>query len=587
MSVQSFLDRVQPLPDGTDREVVRLELLKTLDDQAQTAMPPVVFSSLMMGGMALGNAPIYLVVLWTAAIILFQPFRMRFIRTQLNDEANPVKARLANVVRLSFVHGVLASSSIVLFYYMDGTSRAIYTMMMATICGAAVTTSNGFAGPCIRYVLPILLMTILGWLLFPLDGAKDWVRYGIVILLFMYIGFLVKHAGQTFTWFIDRIKITNELQRSLKAEKLASSAKTRFLAAASHDLRQPLHTMSLLSAALTMRPLDEKSSAIARNMNEAMRDLTSELDSLLDISKLDAGVVEVDRGPVSVNKILDRLVRSYLVPAHEKGLEVELNAAAIVTVDSDKVLLDRLFRNLLDNAIKYTNKGKIQVDLERSGDYCVVRIQDSGIGVEAAKQDRIFEEFFQVGNPERDRRQGLGLGLSIVSRIANILDIDIGFESTMGVGSQFTLTIPFADVTATEKPSPIRTRSEIEGAQIILVEDDAGVRFATEAFLAEAGCIVTSAAGTNDALSTLTAKSKPDVVIADIRLPEGDSGINAIGRLRDRLPGLAAILVTGESSEDGLSQARDLGVTLLKKPVEQESLIREIARLLTTSRQQA
>jgi len=418
------------------------------------------------------------------------------------------------------------------------------------------------------------------------SGVDDWIRYGIAFLLTMYIGFLVKHARQTFAWFIERIQITTELQRSLKAEKLASSAKTRFLAAASHDLRQPLHTMPLLSAALTMRPLDEKSSAIAKNMNEAMRDLTSELDSLLDISKLDAGVVEVDRGPVSVSKILDRLVRTYLPSAHAKGLEIEFNAASDVTVNSDKVLLDRLLRNLLDNAIKYTQAGTVHIDLERHGDHCCVRIKDTGIGVEATKQHRIFEEFFQVGNPERDRHQGLGLGLSIVNRIANILDIRIDFESTVDVGSEFALTIPFVEPTSTATLPASGARSEIDGAQIILVEDDAGVRFATEAFLAEAGCIVTSAVGTKEALSALTEKSNPDVVIADIRLPEGDSGINAIGHLRDRLPGLAAILVTGENSEDGLSQARELGVTLLTKPVEQESLIREIARLLTVSRQQ-
>ncbi len=586
MTIKSFLDRIQPLPVTADKVVVNRELLRTLHDQELTAMPPVVFSALMIGAMAAINAPLLFVALWVGAIILFQPLRIHYIAKQLNDNQNPAEDRLAKVVRLSLIHGLLTASSLVLFFYMDGISRAIYTMMLATIAGASVTTANGYARPSVCYILPSLLAIMAGWLLFPVAGADDWVRYAIVVLLVMYLGFLYKHACQIFAWFIERIHITTELERSLKAEKLASNAKTRFLASASHDLRQPLHTMSLLSAALTMRPLDDKSSTIAKNMNEAMRDLASELDSLLDISKLDAGVVEVEHSAVPVDRLLDRLVRSYLVPAHEKGLEIVLNNAAEVTVTSDKVLLERLFRNLLDNAIKYTKTGSVQVDLERIGSQCVVRISDTGIGVEPARQTQIFEEFYQVGNPERDRNQGLGLGLSIVSRIARVLNIEVDFESTPGVGSVFTLTIPAVSEVMVKPENDTQARSEIQGAQVMLVEDDAGVRFATETFLQEAGCIVTSAGGTDEALSALGKRSAPDVVIADIRLPEGDSGINAIGRLRDRLPGLAAILVTGESSEDRLAQARKLGVTLLTKPVEQESLVREIARLLTTPHQQ-
>jgi CheY-like chemotaxis protein len=255
-------------------------------------------------------------------------------------------------------------------------------------------------------------------------------------------------------------------------------------------------------------------------------------------------------------------------------------------VCTDKVLLERLFRNLIDNAIKYTNAGSVQIDVTREAGHCVVRIRDSGIGVEEEKQAQIFEEFFQVGNPERDRNQGLGLGLSIVSRIAQILDVDIRFNSEPGVGSEFQLTMPAVNQSQAELSSHAYSLREVAGTQVLLVEDDAGVRFATETFLNEAGCIVTSVAGTNEALSQISHDSRPDVVIADIRLPNGDSGIEAISRLRERLPDLAAILVTGESSEHRLAQARDLGVALLSKPVEQELLINEISSLVSASRSQ-
>jgi signal transduction histidine kinase/ActR/RegA family two-component response regulator len=586
MTVKSLLDGLQPLPKNSDRAAIDHELLLTLNEQARSAMPPIIVSATIIGGLAANSAPLLFILLWVGVIACFQPFRIRYIARQVQDESRPVEDRLAKVVRLSLLHGSLFASSIGLFFYMDGTARAMYTMMIATIAGTSITTCNGYAGPSVSFVAPMLTALVVGWLVLPLAETSNWIRYSIVLLLFMHAGFLIKHAQQIFTWFIERIQTTTELQRALNAEKRASSAKTRFLAAASHDLRQPLHTMSLLSAALTMRPLDDKSSTIAQNMNEAMGDLASELDSLLDISKLDAGVVSVDRSAVRVDKLLERIARGYLAPAHEKGLDLELNDAVPVTVYSDKVLLERLLRNLLDNAVKYTMAGKIQIDLDHVDEQCVVKIIDTGIGVEADRQERIFEEFYQVGNQERDRNQGLGLGLSIVSRIAGILGIEINFQSTPGVGSSFELALPAISTAPANALTPELAFSEIAGAQVMLVEDDASVRFATETFLQEAGCIVTSAGGTAAALSALASQGKPDVVIADIRLPEGDSGITAIGRLRDRLPGLAAILVTGESSEDRQAQARDLGVTMLTKPVEQESLVREIARLLTLSRQQ-
>ncbi len=586
-TLKRFLDWVQPLPMATDRTAVNRELLKTLDDQARRAPPSMIFAALTIGGMTVGQAPMFLIILWVGIVIVFQIFRWRYIAYQSVNESVPLDIRLRKIVRLSLFHGLIVAASIIFFYYMDDSARAIYTMLVCTITGVSVTTSNGYASPCLGFVVPTLVALLFAWLFFPAQELLWWVPYAIVVLICMYIGFLYNHAGQLFAGFISRINTTSELERVLKAEKLASSAKTRFLASASHDLRQPLHTMSLLSAALTMRPLDEKSSVIAQNMNEAMRDLTAELDSLLDISKLDAGIVKIDESAVNVNKTLDRLVRSHLVHAQEKGLEISLNSAREVAVYSDKVLLERLFRNLLDNAIKYTEKGSINVDITREADQCVVRISDTGIGVESAKQEQIFEEFFQIGNIERDRKQGLGLGLSIVSRIVKILGVSIQLDSTPGVGSAFTLSMAAYDEPPAETKPVTAARREIKGAQVMLVEDDSGVRFATEAFLAEAGCVVTSATGTDAALSALSAKSQPDVVIADIRLPDGDSGVRAIGRLRERLPGLSAILVTGETSDDRQAQARELGVALLTKPVEQESLIQEISRLLSVTRQQA
>jgi signal transduction histidine kinase len=223
---------------------------------------------------------------------------------------------------------------------------------------------------------------------------------------------------------------------ALDSAEAASRAKTRFLASASHDLRQPIQTISLFAAALALRPLDERSRAIASNMNEAVRDLSVELDALLDVSKLDAGLVQSQPVRLQLRSFLKRVRAIFAVPAREKRIGLTTDCADDLWICTDRNLLERIVRNLVENAVKYTDAGHVRIVASQDKSAVSLFVEDSGCGIDSAELPRIFEEFYQIQNPERDRRRGLGLGLAIVRRLTTMLQIPMRFTSAIGVGTR-------------------------------------------------------------------------------------------------------------------------------------------------------
>lgn len=414
---------------------------------------------------------------------------------------------------------------------------------------------------------------------FGLDpGAAALILAVLATLLTAIAGDSYRLFRRSFEIRLQQVRLNRELTDALARAEQANQAKTRFLASASHDLRQPIHTLSLFAAALAMRPLDEASREISGHMQAALGSLTAQLDALLDVSKLDAGVVLASVVPVRLPALLHRVHDEFAPIAQSRGLALGFHSVGEAVVDTDPVLLGRVLCNLVDNAIKYTAEGGVQLELLAQGGLAVVIVEDSGCGIPVDEQGRVFEEFYQLDNPERDRANGLGLGLSIVARLAKLLALRLEMVSREGVGTAFYVILPLAQAA----PAPVTAQSSVAGSlagrQVLVVDDELAVRSGMQALLVELGARVSLADGTAQAVA-LAALDRPDLALVDFRLRGQDSGLLAVQSLRELYPGLPVILVSGDTAPNRLREARSAGLPLLHKPVPLAALLAAVAQL--------
>ncbi len=365
---------------------------------------------------------------------------------------------------------------------------------------------------------------------------------------------------------------TAELRLRKEEAELATLSKSQFLAAASHDLRQPTHALGMFIARLGQLPHDGQTRHLVANLDASVHALQDLLDGLLDISKLDAGAVKINRRAVPVNSIFEPVKRAMLGLASEKGLRLRFRPTP-VWVQTDPVLLQRILLNLVSNAVRYTHQGSVLVTCRPSRKTGVVRIEvwDSGMGIAPEHHQMIFKEFFQVSNLERDRSKGMGLGLNIVERTAHLLGHTLSVRSSLGAGSRFTVEVPLAHALSPVQPGrsqPGGVPSSLKGLRVLMIEDDELARQAMASLLESWGCVVISADSQAAALSETQAHGRPDVIISDYRLNDGENGLAAIAAVR-AVTGhaLVACLASGDTDPDLIRQARAMGLTILHKPV--------------------
>ncbi|MBP2314762.1 hybrid sensor histidine kinase/response regulator [Azospirillum soli] len=360
-----------------------------------------------------------------------------------------------------------------------------------------------------------------------------------------------------------------------RAER-ADMAKTKFLAAASHDLRQPIQSLFFFAHALSDKLNGHPASPLLASMSESLNGLRTLLDSLLDVSKLDAGVVSPSVTEFALGPMLERLAGEYAPRAAEAGLTLR-HVPTNRWTRSDPALLERILRNLIENAIRYTERGRILIGCRPSGSDLRIDVLDTGIGIPEDQREEIFKEFTQLANPERDRRKGLGLGLAIVRRLAGLLDHTVTLHSTAGQGSRFSLTVP--TVAARAAPKTCRPANQPASGKglIVVVEDDAIILLSVRALLEEWGYEVVAAMSSDEAISTLTSLGqRPDMILADYRLREGRTGLQAIrdifGVCGVRVP---AVVLTGDTDPARIAEVQQSGYRLLHKPVSPD-LLRDV-----------
>jgi two-component system, sensor histidine kinase len=385
---------------------------------------------------------------------------------------------------------------------------------------------------------------------------------------------------------IMRLRFENQdLARELRIQKEAAEqaniAKSSFLAAASHDLRQPVHALGLLVGALQGHAMSDEMRRLVEEIGGSVAAMDGLFKSLLDISKLDAGVVETQIEIFPIQPLLERVCRDYVAEAEAKGLRLVWRPCSAI-VRTDPVLMERIVRNLVSNAVRYTDRGRIVLGCRRQNGLRV-EVWDTGRGIPLDQQQQVFREFYQLANIERDRAKGLGLGLAIVDRLAKLLDCPLTLRSAPGKGSVFRILVPLADKqllgaqTAPEAPVSAMPRG-----LILVIDDDAVIQGAMQGLLSSWGHDVVAAGSCAEMLERIaTSFRRPDLIICDYRLRDGENGIDVIKRLQseynDEIP---AVLVTGDTAPERLKDAQESGLILLHKPVANIKLRATIGNLM-------
>ncbi len=385
-------------------------------------------------------------------------------------------------------------------------------------------------------------------------------------------------------------RVNDELQQHTETGRIAreeaeraNHAKGRFLATASHDLRQPLQTISLLNGTLRRLAANADMAYAAEQQQQAIASMAGLLNTLLDISKLDAGAIKPQIGDFGLGGLFDELRVEFTDIAAKKGLELEV-VACRECARSDRTLLGQILRNLLTNAIRYTDSGSVRLQCESAAAGLRIEVRDSGIGISREQLPHIFEEFYQAGVSGTTVREGHGLGLSIVQRVARLLGHEIGVQSRLGQGSVFSVLLP-RGLSAQAAQDPAKSlrpgATSARKRHILLVEDDPAVLNATRLLLKLSGYSVTTAASLGEALGKARESDDIDLLVTDLHLGDGGLGTEVIRSVRDvlRRP-INAVLVTGDTSGGIQGIVTDDRTRVTKKPIDPDKLLGLIGELI-------
>jgi two-component system, sensor histidine kinase len=379
------------------------------------------------------------------------------------------------------------------------------------------------------------------------------------------------------------IDLINQLERQKEIAEHASRTKTQFLAAASHDLRQPLQALGLFVMSVKLRVRDPELQAAVSRIERSMGALEGVLEALLDVSKLDAGVVSPRVESFPVARTLAAVREQFAATAERHRLRLVVKETR-TWCRSDPYMLERILANLVSNALRYTKQGRVVVGCRRVRDTLRIEVWDTGVGIPRDKQEEIFREFVQLENPERSRDKGLGLGLAIVERLARLLDHPIGVRSVPGRGSVFWLSVPRAAEAEAVAPAtpPKLAAGSLAGRFILVIDDDREVLAALEEVLELHGAHPIAAPSESAARELLADLGRPpDLIVSDYRLAAGAVGLEVIRRLqRDHGADIPGAILTGDIAANVLKTVAEAGLPLLSKPIRPDQLIAALEAVL-------
>tara|TARA_E500000305_G_scaffold62895_1_gene50166 strand:- start:1067 stop:2866 length:1800 start_codon:yes stop_codon:yes gene_type:complete len=566
-----------------------------------TANPGVMHTLLVLivGWMYWGVADQGSLLLWLGAMLTVSLGRFAMVQVFVAREPGDEEIEWwdrAYLIAL-FVNGVIWGAAGFLLYPPDNT---IYQVVLAFVIGGmSASATASLAARQAAIVLAVCPAMLIASVRFLFDGTEGHIEMGVILLL--YLAVLMNIGRAMHRQIIDSLSLrfenqalveslensVSELEVARGIAEQSNRAKTRFLASASHDLRQPVHAMTLFVSALMRRLVeDQNSQDLIAKINRSLDSVRGLLDSLLDISKLDAGIVHVREERIELRVLLDQVVNEFAGLAEEKSLYLRA-AGPTAFVESDLVLLGQIVRNLTANAIRYTKSGGVLIAVRKSGDTARVEIWDTGVGIRTEDQEEIFQEFFQLRNVSTDQQGGLGLGLSIVKRTCDLLNCKMELMSELGKGSRFVVTLPLAadqeqHASQLDMHAPDMSVGQ-EASHVLLIEDDPLSADALKGLLESWGykCALTDGlAGLADAIGSLG--NRVDLIISDYRLADGETGDYVAREVRSKVgENTPVLIVTGDTGPDRLLDLRETGLDLLHKPVQPAELRAIVRHLLT------
>jgi signal transduction histidine kinase/CheY-like chemotaxis protein len=578
------------LAQKVEREQLRLGI-----EQHRRVAVPHFAASLVVAALAwkIGVAPIAL-VLWLLLTGALQLTRYVYVdRLQKRfpslraGEVSTAQNRLACWIRI--LGAVNAFMVVAMFSKPVSQEHFLATMVWL---GNAAGTVSVVSGRTLLYVQWAVMYGGTLAVVWLLQGTWETASMAaLAVLLFVMLSLHVRDQGRM---LLELVSLTDSLQRERDRVESVSASKTRFFAAASHDLRQPLTALAYHAAtiqAVAQRDDDPLLRQVGDGISRALNESTGLLDSLLEISRLDAGAVPVHLEVTEVSVLLSRVCEEFAPLARSRGLSLTATmppALATRPVRTDVALLRRILQNLVGNAIKFTESGRIELALgeRRQGESHAlsIAVSDTGRGIPGDAQEKIFEEFFQLGNAERDRTRGLGLGLAIVNRMVQLIHAKIEVQSEPGRGSTFTVLLPVADETDASPHDGVVMQAAIAAeasgsCRVLCLDDEQEVRSSLTTLLTTLGFEVRTASDAGEAVSALADGFMPDVLLVDFRLRNGLSGLEAVETLRAAQCKAPVLLITGDTAPARIAEAQAVGVDVLYKPVDGRRLIERIREL--------
>lgn len=526
---------------------------------------------------------------WAAAIFLLTLIRIVIVRRDLRVVHTPDQAARRAWIYTLFagLSGCLWGSIGIFFFAPDSTIVTVFIcILLAGMTGGSVASQSSFPPAYYAFALPTVLPFAMRCFLYggPLFSVLALLSLFLLGVNLAYSRNVHRTVREAVSLRFENTELIAQLRQEKERAESASRSKSQFLAAASHDLRQPTHALGLYIATLrAMCSAPSVSGAelgnIAGKLQTALKGLVQLLDVLLDISKLDAGAVKVKREVFDLQELLETIDQQFAALASEHRLRLIVMPSAVL-VQTDRALLHSIIANFVSNAIRYTEQGKVLLGVRRRGDFVEVQVWDTGIGIAAEESQRIFSEFYQIGNAARRREHGLGLGLAIVKRTADLLKLRIGLRSVLGKGSVFSVWLPVAHRPSLASPPSAVNATATAAKTILVVDDDAGVLDSMQLLLTSWGHKVVTANSLDIAVQALQSYQAEnthapiDLILSDFRLAESITGIDVVQALRraSAYP-IPAVLITGDTSVDSINRIRQANLQILHKPLAPEALM--------------
>jgi len=563
-----------------DEGYVLVAQLRLLQKNLSTTTIPVPLAALILTWVLSNDSNILALSIWCATVILAVLYESYYARSHLHADISFKQAHsiawtliFHNIV-IGVIWGALAWITL-----SDASLSGSFLVisMLAGMAGGSVSMLSSVFPVSVAFFISELSVTALKmWSM----NNPDYKISGLLIVFYMFVLFYQARNSSRASREAINLRFENiELMKRLREEtevaetakreaEQANIAKSKFLAAASHDLRQPIHAQGLFLDVLSRTNLTAQQNELVSSSCAANEASAEMLNTLLDFSRIEAGVIEVQLQTFHLQPLLNKIEREFAPQADAKGLAYRSRETTLA-IQSDSALLELIMRNLVSNAIRYTDYGGLLVTFRKRGDFAMLEVRDTGIGIETSQQKDVFREFHQLGNPERDRRNGLGLGLAIVAGLSRTLKHELSLTSIRHRGSVFRVALPIVLTTLPE--ATLVQQSDKIGRlnmRVLVIDDDETVRTSMLHLLQDWGCECEAA----DSIQAAIAQIKlnvPDVIISDYRLREKRTGAEAIVALRMLLnnPLLPALLITGDTAPERLREAHASGIPLLHKPV--------------------